>query len=106
VIKTYQSGNRDTNRIITEYTNATTGTTQRVDLYFDKASGILVESYETISTSQETTRITWKLKETNGWVVPEFPSVLILPLFMAITMIAAIVYKKKHAGIAKPLISS
>lgn len=110
VVKTYQSGNRDTNRIITEFTNATTGTTQRIDLYFDKLSGILVESYDTITTTVNqqttTTTITWKLKETNGWVVPEFPSVLILPLLMAITMIAAIAYKKKHAGIAKPLISS
>jgi len=106
VIKTYQSGDRDTNRIITEYINATTGTTQRVDLYFDKQSGILVESYETVTSSQETTKVTWKLKETNGWVVPEFPSVLILPLLMAIIMITAIVYKKKHAGSAKPLISS
>lgn len=106
VIKTYESGGRDTNRIILEYANATTGTTQRVDRYFDKLSGILVESYETITTSKETTRVTWKLKETNGWVVPEFPSVLILPLLMAIIMITAIVYKKKHVGIANPLISS
>jgi hypothetical protein len=108
VIKTYESGNRDTNRIIIEYTNATTGVTGRVDRYFDKLSGMLVESYETTTSadSKTTTTVTWKLKETNGWAVPEFPSVLILPLLMAITMIAAIAYKKKHAGIAKPLISS
>ena len=106
VTKTYQSGNRDTNRIILEYINATTGTTERDEWYFDKQTGILVESHETVTSSQETKTVTWKLKETNGWVVPEFSSVLILPLLMAITMIAAIAYKKKHAGIAKPLISS
>ena len=51
VIKTYQSGNRDTNRIVTEYRNATTGTTRRVDRYFDKQTGILVESHETITSA-------------------------------------------------------
>ena len=108
VIKAYESGNRETNRIVIESTNATTGVTGRVDRYFDKLSGMLVESYETTTSadSKTTTTITWKLRETNQWVVPEFPSVLILPVLMAITMIAAIAYKKKHAGIAKPLISS
>jgi hypothetical protein len=108
VIKAYESGNRDTNRIVIEDRNATTGVTGRVDRYFDKLSGMLVESYETTTSadSKTTTTVTWKIKETNGWAVPEFPSVLILPLLMAITMIAAIAYKKKHTGIAKPLISS
>ncbi|MCJ7761910.1 hypothetical protein MUP38_00460 [Candidatus Bathyarchaeota archaeon] len=108
VVKAYESGNRDTNRIIIETRNATTGVTGSVDRYFDKASGILVESYEKTTSAdlKTTTTVTWKLKETNGWTVPEFPSALILPLLMAITMIAAIAYKKKHAGIAKPLISS
>jgi hypothetical protein len=108
VIRTYESGNRETNRIVIETRNATTGVTGRVDRYFDKETGILVESHETTTSAdlKTTTVETWKLKETNGWVVPEFPSVLILPLLMAITIIAAIAYKKKHANIAKPLIPS
>ncbi len=108
VTKVYESGNRETNRIVIETRNSTTGVTGRVDRYFDKETGLLVESHETVisSDSKTTTVQTWKLRETNGWVVPEFPSVLVLPLLMAITMIAAIAYKKKHTGIAKPLISS
>jgi len=105
VIKTYESGNREANRIVIEYTNATTGTTGRVDRYFDKETGILVESHETTTTTnpQTATSVSWKIKSSNAWVIPEFPSALILPLLMAITMIVAIAYKKKHAGIAKTL---
>jgi hypothetical protein len=67
-----------------------------------------VESHETTTSSDSstTTTQTWTLRETNGWVVPEFPSVLILPLLMAITMIAVVAYKKKHVSTAKPRIPS
>jgi hypothetical protein len=37
----------------------------------------------------------WKITESNVWVVPEFPSALILPLFMMATLIAVIAYKKR-----------
>jgi hypothetical protein len=30
-------------------------------------------------------------------VVPEFPSLIILPLFMITTLLAAITYRRKHA---------
>jgi hypothetical protein len=33
-------------------------------------------------------------------VIPEFPSFLILPLIMPITLLAVIVYRKKHAKIS------
>lgn len=107
VIKSYESGNRETNRIVIEYTNATTGTTGRVDRYFDKETGILVESHETEITSdsdsETTTIVSWEIKESNVWVIPEFPSALILPLVMIVTMIAVIAYKKKNASITKTL---
>ncbi|MEM2099588.1 MAG: hypothetical protein QXU99_07635 [Candidatus Bathyarchaeia archaeon] len=103
VTRIYQSGSRETNRIIIESTNATTGASGSIDRYFDKATGVLVEEYETnISGDQRTTsKITWKLKETNVWVVPEFPSVLILPLVMALTVIAAIAIKKRQYRMEK-----
>lgn len=37
--------------------------------------------------------------ESNGIVIPEFPSFLILPLFMVATLLAVIVYKKKRTDI-------
>jgi hypothetical protein len=108
VIKGYESGNRETNRILLEYYNATTGATERDDLYFDKAIGILVESHETVTYSDgdatTTTTVSWRIKSSNAWVIPEFPSALILPLLMAVTVVAAIAYKKKHLGIGKTLI--
>ena len=106
--KSYESGNRDTNRILLEYSNSTTGATERDDLYFDKTLGILVESHETVTytdgESTTTTTVSWEIKSSNAWVIPEFPSAMILPLLMAVTMVAAIAYKRKHVNIGKTLI--
>ena len=106
VIKAYESGPRETNRILIEHTNATTGITSRFDRFFDKETGMLVESHETTSSTnpETTTTVSWNIKSSNVWVIPEFPSVLILPLFMIATIIVIIAYKKKYAGIAEPLI--
>ncbi len=108
VIKSYESGNRETNRILLEYSNATTGASERDDLYFDKALGILVESHETVTytdgETSTTTTVSWEIKSSNAWVIPEFPSAVILPLLMAVTIIAAIAYRKKHVGIGKTLV--
>lgn len=108
VTKSYESGNRDANRVLLEYYNATTGASELDDLYFDKAIGILVESHETTTYTDgdttTTTTVSWKIKSSNAWVIPEFPSAVILPLLMAVTMVAAIAYKKKHVNIGKTLI--
>ena len=110
VIRAYESGNRETNHIIIESTNATTGVSGRMDWYFDKQAGILVESEETnlSSDASTVTTIRWKLRETNanGWVIPEFPSVLVLPVLMGITMLAAFAYKKRHTNAAAPVMPS
>jgi len=37
-----------------------------------------------------------KITESNVWVIPEFSSFLILPLFMIATLLTVIVYRKKH----------
>jgi hypothetical protein len=39
--------------------------------------------------------------DTNPIVVPEFPTILILPLFMIATLLAVIVYKKRSLGYTK-----
>lgn len=106
VIKAYEGGSRETNRILIEQTNATAGVTARIDRFFDRETGMLVESHETttLTNPATTTTVSWSVKSSNVWVIPEFPSVVILPLFMIATIVVIIVYKKKIAGASKPLI--
>jgi hypothetical protein len=103
VMKSYETGNRETHRITIEYTNATAGITDSVNRYFDKETGILVESHETEtisdSNSETTTIVSWEIKDTNAWVIPEFPSVLILTIFMITTLLTVIAYRRKRTSI-------
>ncbi len=104
--RNYESGPRETNHLqITESNTSYTGTR---DLYFDKATGMLVEQVDqTAQTgSSGVTRITWKLDSTfniEGWVVPEFPVVAVIPVFLLIAAFAAIAYKKKFVTISRSL---
>ena len=110
VIKSYASGPRETNHIRIEYQNATAGFAQSVDRYFDKQTGMLVEEHDvstetkTNPSSTTTAIISYNLESTSVWTVPEFPSVLILPLFMIATLLAVIAYKKKRTSIMKTLV--
>ncbi|MCW4044330.1 MAG: hypothetical protein NWE94_02285 [Candidatus Bathyarchaeota archaeon] len=110
VMREYLGGSRETNHLILTLEGSDSGGDyiEHVDYYFDKQTGMLVQLSDAKVYSNPTVTITrlWKIKESNVWVVPEFPSVLILPLLMAIIMMMAIVYKKKNASIAKTLIPS
>ncbi len=72
-----------------------------LNYYWDKSTGILVElsevvvtvAYDYVTTSSLLSRIT----DSNVWIVPEFPSFLILPLFMIATLLAVIIYRRKHS---------
>jgi hypothetical protein len=100
VIRNYAGVARETNHLIISYQNATEGATGRLDRYFDKETGILVELHDETSYTNPaaTIIISWKIKDTNVWVIPEFPSVLILPLFMILTLLAVIAYRRKRTG--------
>ncbi len=106
----YLGGARETNRLILSLTGSDSGGNyvEHVDYNFDKVTGMLVQLNDAKIYSDPTTTITkyWKIKDTSSWLIPEFPSALILPLLMAVTMIAAIAYKKKHLGMAKTLTPS
>jgi hypothetical protein len=108
VTRDYLGGARETNHLILTLQDSDTGGDfiEHVDYYFDKQTGMLVQLNDAKVYSNPTTTITkfWRIKESNVWVVPEFPSALILPLFMITTMIAVIAYKKKHSGITKTLV--
>jgi len=72
-----------------------------MDAYWDKATGVLVEfSWLQFNESGGYTTeesLFYQLVDTNLWVVPEFPSFLLLPLFMTATLLAIIVYRRKHS---------
>jgi hypothetical protein len=103
VTRSYNGSNRETNRVVITYQNSTDGTTASVDRYFDKITGMLVELEETTTYANPTTTtiVSWKLKDSNVWTVPEFPSMLILSVVVLATTMSIIAYKKKHVLISK-----
>lgn len=79
------------------------------NLYWDKATGIMVEyAFEMINQTGEYLTewsVSFKITESNVWVVPEFPSALILPLFMTITLLMIVLKKKRFLDKANPKVS-
>lgn len=70
------------------------------NLYWDKTTGILMEESVVFTNQTGVYHSEWsllvKMTETNIWVIPEFPSVLMLPLFMATTLLTAIFLKRRY----------
>ncbi len=97
VPRTYPDGERQTNHL-NLYLQEMNGT---MDVYWDEATGVLVEfSWLQFKESGGYTTeesLFYQLVETNLWVIPEFPSFLILPLFMIATLLAVILYRRKHS---------
>jgi hypothetical protein len=105
VTKNFESGSRQTNRIHITARNETIGATSSVDRYFDKVTGILVESTDETSydNPSEKAVITWTLVASSVWSIPEFPVILALPIVMVVTAFAVIAYKKKYGNISMKL---
>jgi len=102
IVRTYPDGVRDTNHLNTIVEYNVTGFYQYFSMnwYWDRSSGMFVEMLQeqTSITGDYTTTysILVKITQSNIWVVPEFPSFLILPLLMIVTLLAVIVYRRKH----------
>lgn len=102
IVRTYPGGVRDTNHlnITTEFFSELGYQYSSLNYYWDKPTGILVESTEVVYTETVEGYVTiyWlesRLGTSNAWFVPEFPSFLILPLFMITTLLAVIIYRRK-----------
>jgi hypothetical protein len=101
ITRTYPDGVRDTNYMNITSEHNVTGFYQYVSMswYWDRSSGIFVEMSQdyTSHTGNYTTTgsVLFKITESNVWVIPEFPPFLILPLFMIITLLIVIIYKRK-----------
>jgi hypothetical protein len=122
-MRTYESGARATNHVRIVDDNPLEGGYRATrDLYFDKATGILVEQVdqvETTLTPLTVTRFTWKIASVvnvDGWEIPDFTlpdfsttakqdflgsSIFYLIIGVTVLLVAItivlIIYKKKNA---------
>jgi hypothetical protein len=99
VNRNYTSVVRETDHFLLTYQGSDSSNyIEHVDYYFDQETGMLVQlsDAKVYSSPAETVTIFWKIKDSNVWAVPEFSSVLILPLLMAATLLIAIAYRKKR----------
>ena len=103
ITRNYLNDGRDTNYVITSIwqpdpSDPTSSTyyTQKTEVYFDKQTGMLVELRDeaTYNNPSRTVTIIWEITDSNVWTVPEFPSVLIMPLLMIATLLIVIAIKK------------
>lgn len=98
IVRAYPNGARETNLLNVTYEHSwTVNETQNynyftMNFYWDKSTGILVEDYYEMINQTGEYLTTWSalagMTESDGWAVPEFPSLLILPLFMIVALVA------------------
>jgi len=109
IVRTYPDGGRETNHLnTTQEWNFTlykdswainvTGHAV-IDFYWDRPTGILVEySYNVIEHVGEyvtTTAVSYRITESNVWIVPEFPSWTITMLILTAITAAIVIYKRR-----------
>jgi hypothetical protein len=96
VLRTYEKGERETNHYTSEST--TVDSYEKVEIYFDRTTGVAVEYYyefrETSNSYVTTTKETVTLDSSILWTIPEFPAYAILLIF-TITSLLIILYGKK-----------
>jgi hypothetical protein len=95
---TYVEGSRLTNHFST--TTNRSGTMTNLDFYYDQATGMMVQwRQETIQTNgnlQTNSTQMMKVTASSVWVVPEFPTSMIVPIFIVAASVSLVAL-----GIAK-----
>ena len=93
----YDGNFRETNYIEVNNTNVDDKVYSHMSLYFDKATGILVEftltEVEEIHPTQTVTQHV-VLIDSNVWVIPEFPGLIVFPVLFVGTSTALIFLKR------------
>jgi hypothetical protein len=99
VIRTYEQGTRETNHYIREDTEE--DTYEKVEIYFDKTTGVAAEYYyefrETSNSYVTTTKETLTLDSSILWAIPEFPTYAVLPFLIFASLLIALYGKKLRA---------
>lgn len=111
IVRTYPDSTREINHLnITTELNMT-GFYQYLSMnyYWDRSSGFFVEMSQEQTSQIGGYLTTWsfslRITESNVWAVPEFPSFLLLPLFIMATLLTVIVYRRKHSNELRSLTS-
>src|SRR3989304_1359708 len=96
ILRTYEEGTRETNHYVSEST--TTDTYEKIEIYFDKTTGVATEYHfefrETSNSYTTTTKETIILDSSVLWIIPEFPTYAIL-LILTFTSLLIALYGKK-----------
>ena len=108
VLKSYQGSERETNHFESIGTakdflipgGPIVDWTYRSDMFFDKKTGVIVESYykatNTNGSFVTTHSLSVNLQSSSVWTVPEFPSFIVVSFLMTATFAGAIILKRKH----------
>jgi hypothetical protein len=98
ITRSYPNGQREANRVVGDFPvhDSLGDYTEHFDCYYDRKTGMPVESHQTVYFSSPSMQIESVaiLRETTVWVVPEFPPLLILSLVIAAITLITIAYKK------------
>jgi hypothetical protein len=100
VLRNYAGVERETNHLEIELTGLNTSGlpeyAEYYNVYFDKKTGVAVGLYmEQVNSDEELLNaFSLAIKESNVWVVPEFPSILAISILMIAVSAGLIIYKK------------
>jgi len=101
VIRSYPDGSRETNHVSISHENTTNGKTEIVsmDFYWDRSSGVMVETVLSGATYEggytTTMSMEMLLDESNVWEVPEFPTWTSMLLASAVIAVIVTLYKRR-----------
>ncbi len=97
----YTGGSRLTNHFATNENNTLIGVYNNLDIYYDQATGMMVqwcqETLQTSGTTQTNSTQMMKITSSNVWTIPEFPTSVVAPTLIVAASVSVLVV----LGIAK-----
>ncbi len=100
----YLGGSRLTNHYVTNENNTSIGAYNSMDIYYDQATGMMVQWRQEIIQTSGTTRTNstqmMNITSSNVWVIPEFPTATVVPVLAAVGVASTLVAIKitKYKG--------